>query len=66
MDGGLNMNKHCGYYWVRLFNHINDPQIIYLSEWSGVLVIGSRERYSSYYDVKEWISGPLDLDKINV
>lgn len=58
----MNEPSDSGYYWVRMFHMNNEPQIIYLSDWTGVLVVGSRDRYSSYYDVAEWISGPLKME----
>lgn len=50
-----------GYYWVRMFHHNHEPQIVFVGQWTGVLVIGSRERYSDYYDVVEWLGKVSDF-----
>lgn len=54
-EGGEMDQREDGYYWARLFSKSNEPQIVYFNQWSGVSVIGSRERFSDYYDVKEWL-----------
>lgn len=52
MSGSTDIPNKDGYYWVRL-QKTWPPQVI---EYVGgvVFVMGSRQRYSAYYDVYCW------------